>query len=359
MKNFFKNIFFSFIITAVFFLSIEIVARIGYSCVKRDGRYLFYGKTPLKLTIRRIANKISSSIGENSSRALSDGGIKIWLFGGSTTQCSYEEDEKSWPYKLAVRLKGALDTPVTVVNFGKDGATCKEYVEQLEPILADNKLPAPNLVIVYMGINDSIKLSRYAYVINRRPSPFQIANRKLMDLSVAYMLAKEVYYKVVEKNVDKAWAGYLSADEKELERHLNNFINLLKDMNPKIIIFFEIFKDSYLDKMPEGYKLPGLAGPFRNVRLVIENTARKRGVEFVDTGREIRERYKDFERYIPDGMHFADEGNDIFADYLTNYLVENGILKKQPLPSEKATWQFINLRLVENPPRKIRYYQGE
>jgi len=57
----------------------------------------------------------------------------------------------------------------------------------------------------------------------------------MMDISMAYMLVRAAYCKYVEKNVDKAWTGYLSADEKEIERHLDKLICLLSDMNPRLL----------------------------------------------------------------------------------------------------------------------------
>jgi hypothetical protein len=173
------------------------------------------------------------------------------------------------------------------------------------------------------------------------------------------MLAKMSYCRYFENDVDKAWDGYISADEKELERHLNRLIDLLEDMKPRIFIFYEVLRDSYLKKMPKSYGLPGLASPFDKVKEVIENTAKKRGITFVDTGSDVRSIYRNYERYIDDGMHYNDVGNDVFAEYLTGYLTQNGVIPKSPNLGHKARWQYINLRLVENPPRKIRIYQGQ
>jgi len=95
------------------------MARIGYSCVKHDIKYLYYGKTFFKLATRRIINKINSSSAKMGGIVSSGNETRIWLFGGSTTACSYEEDERSWPYKLAVYLKRTLDSSVEVVNSEK------------------------------------------------------------------------------------------------------------------------------------------------------------------------------------------------------------------------------------------------
>jgi lysophospholipase L1-like esterase len=82
----------------------------------------------------------------------------IVTIGGSTTQCMYVDDHKTWPYLLQKELEGNCPTGfgakcphVWVGNGGLDGQSARAHVLFMEEVIPKIK---PDMVIVLAGIND-------------------------------------------------------------------------------------------------------------------------------------------------------------------------------------------------------------
>ncbi len=77
--------------------------------------------------------------------------LTIITIGGSTTQCFYLDDHKTWPWLLQQYLKESGITRVWVGNGGIDGQTTRAHIRFMEEIIPVIK---PKVVIVMAGIND-------------------------------------------------------------------------------------------------------------------------------------------------------------------------------------------------------------
>ena len=77
--------------------------------------------------------------------------LSIIAVGGSTTECFYLGDEKSWPERLPVYLAGTVG-PVWVNNAGLDGHSTRGHSVLMQDYLIDI---GPKVVIFLVGINDA------------------------------------------------------------------------------------------------------------------------------------------------------------------------------------------------------------
>jgi lysophospholipase L1-like esterase len=75
----------------------------------------------------------------------------IVTIGGSTTQCFYLDDRKTWPWLMQEYLKAGGFSKVWVGNGGIDGQTTRAHLHFMEEIISVIK---PNVVVLLVGIND-------------------------------------------------------------------------------------------------------------------------------------------------------------------------------------------------------------
>ncbi len=74
----------------------------------------------------------------------------ILTVGGSTTQCFYLSDDKTWPARLQALLRGAYPD-VMVQNAGLDGHSTRGHLLMMRKVVPVVK---PDLVIFLLGLND-------------------------------------------------------------------------------------------------------------------------------------------------------------------------------------------------------------
>jgi lysophospholipase L1-like esterase len=115
-------------------------------------RYIFdnAGKFPTKLPKATVHTK--NSLGFRGATLPPNFGdyLTILTIGGSTTECFYLSDGKTWPDLLGAGL--ARDFPrVWLNNAGMDGATTHRHLILLEDYVAQLK---PKMVLFLVGIND-------------------------------------------------------------------------------------------------------------------------------------------------------------------------------------------------------------
>lgn len=88
----------------------------------------------------------------------------ILTIGGSTTQCCYISDGKTWPDLLEKAMKKDISN-VWLNNAGIDGASTKSHIKLLEQYLVELK---PKMVVFLIGLNDmnvaSFHLANNKYV---------------------------------------------------------------------------------------------------------------------------------------------------------------------------------------------------
>ncbi len=115
-------------------------------------------------TMPGIEGKISFTINQYGVR-----GPEIWpssrndrilCLGGSTTECLYVTNEKSWPWLLGTRLTSELERDILVANIGRSGHFTLHHTYQLKHYKHIDKF---GVVIIMCGINDVGTLLRDNY----------------------------------------------------------------------------------------------------------------------------------------------------------------------------------------------------
>lgn len=101
-------------------------------------------KGPAKFTINRLGVR-----GPNWAPKPDE--ISILMVGGSTTECLYVSDEKSWPWKSAELLTEKLQQPVYVGNAGRSGLAARHHAHLIRNYAAIDLF---DWVVVMCGIND-------------------------------------------------------------------------------------------------------------------------------------------------------------------------------------------------------------
>jgi lysophospholipase L1-like esterase len=107
-------------------------------------------------TMPGISGPIVYSVNEIGLRGpqttLADATWRILCVGGSTTECLYVTDEKSWPWLLQDRLAASLGENVFVGNAGKSGQFTRHHSYQIRNYPLANEF---DWVVVLCGINDA------------------------------------------------------------------------------------------------------------------------------------------------------------------------------------------------------------
>ncbi|MFC1462376.1 SGNH/GDSL hydrolase family protein [Verrucomicrobiota bacterium] len=146
-------------------LAVELVASLP-----GVGKHLNQPRQPLRSvavaanTMPGIAGEISFTINDDGIRAPDfwpgSPDDRILCIGGSTTECLYVTDTKSWPWLLGTMLTEAVGRPILVANAGLSGQFTLHHAYQLRHYrLADQF----GTVIVLCGINDAGTMHRENY----------------------------------------------------------------------------------------------------------------------------------------------------------------------------------------------------
>jgi len=102
---------------------------------------------------------IVNSKGIRADELTPDCRYKILALGGSSTECTFLDQQETWPWLLQERLARAINARVWVGNAGKSGNTTHHNILQMRYLLQD--ISGIDAVIVLAGINDlTIALSR-------------------------------------------------------------------------------------------------------------------------------------------------------------------------------------------------------
>lgn len=314
VKKTLKNILFSIIIVSLFFVALEIAWRLKIYYTSKDPTFLFYGKNYFELRLKSICNRIYNSIYCKKDDYIPE--KLIMTFGGSTTQCSHVKKEDSWPSRLGYYLN------INAINNGRRATNLEENLCKYRSYFYNNE-ELPDLAIFYLGINDAADtVMKPGERI--RPNFFAILNCRLMNTSLLYASLKEKYFQVVKKDINKAWELKSTSEKMSLERfqkNLNHVADLSNDFNVKLMICMVPISQKYFDQYPR------VTNTFNGITQIMERTAAKKNVYFLNVHKEIFIKHKDFDKYYLDGVHLNEEGNDLIAQYLADYIEKHNILK--------------------------------
>jgi lysophospholipase L1-like esterase len=251
-NNIFKNslaIFLGFIIA---FIIIEIVLRVwqpielrvkGNKIVLPVNRtYIVNNDKIAKLdkTILHSKNTLGFR-GDNPPLDFSHY-LTILTVGGSTTECGYLNDNKTWTYILGNKLK-LYFKDLWINNAGLDGCSTFGHIVLLEDYIANLK---PKIVIFLVGIND-VGLEDYRFFDNRILKNIKLSylhnvsikkilfeRSELVSLTVNLMMHfKALKMKIAHRNLDLTNLSHFEITENEIaklvKQHKNKYIESYKD----------------------------------------------------------------------------------------------------------------------------------
>jgi lysophospholipase L1-like esterase len=155
---------------------------------------------------------------------LEDAGLKILCVGGSTTECLYITDEKSWPWRLEDKLTESLGRPVFVGNAGRSGHFTLHHDYLLRHYAPVAKF---DWVVVLCGINDMGPLLRDNYEDRRRDVPHEtligwspIYYRNLAICRAISRLWEMRKSEKIESVVEDAGGAWIAEDRQKRRRAL-------------------------------------------------------------------------------------------------------------------------------------------
>jgi len=99
------------------------------------------------------------SLGYRGDEPPEGAAYRILAVGGSTTECAYLDQPKSWPELLEGMLGGPDRPAVWVANAGRSGFTSRRHVLQLRHLLPQG--PRFDAVVLLVGVNDLAKRLEY------------------------------------------------------------------------------------------------------------------------------------------------------------------------------------------------------
>ena len=175
-------------------------------------------------------------------------GDYLLCLGGSTTECLYLDDNKTWEAQIAWQAKQASDSSLRFIgNIGKSGCTSTENYIHLKYCVSQYK--KINTVVLMTGVNDLLKrlsrdtLYRNDYRITRLVEDslvhtiFELNEHKAWWRRLAlFHFVQSTYYRMYKLNQKDSTALYLD-DTAEVyftwrlkRQHASAYIDTLPDM---------------------------------------------------------------------------------------------------------------------------------
>ncbi len=305
-------------------------------------------------TMPGIDGKIVVSVNELGLRGpqvnLDDCQLRILCVGGSTTECAYVTDERSWPWYVQDKLTKELGIKVFVGNAGRSGHMALHHEYLLRHYSPVEKF---DWVVVLCGINDAGSFWRDNY--HQRQDHVAHETFKTMKKKAYYrqwvlmrMLRKNVvetvvqdrageWYKTVRKNrqealkrktFDKLPPGMHPA----LHRYavdLRRVILACRAQNLKLVMITQptIYRDDLSPELqellwqysPEGAYTPGaLAKMMERFNQTMLEVCREENVDCIDLASRLA---KDTTVFYDDA-HFNQQGCQQVGDIVGEYFRE-------------------------------------
>ncbi len=110
-----------------------------------------------------------------------EGHLKIITVGGSTTECLYLSDDKTWSHDLCQKLKEKFRY-IWLNNAGLDGHSTYGHIKLLEEYLVDLK-PKPDVLLFLVGVNDMGRLTK--------TTPDEMLSNKVEGVDYQYYILKD------------------------------------------------------------------------------------------------------------------------------------------------------------------------
>lgn len=278
--------------------------------------------------------------------------LSIIAVGGSTTECFFLSDEKTWPYLLGQKLKKTY-TKIWINNAGLDGHSTFGHIILLRDYLVKIK---PKIILFLIGVNDiamdSLGRNDKIYLRNRYISwkDWLKKNSEVISLFVNIARSLDAHRKgLCHSNLELAECIILEISKetinKEVEKYRSHYIESYKKRLLQLIIICmeSNIKPVFITQpIVCGNKLDPLTGvnletvkysDSMNGKLYWEvlelyNNATKEVAKdantfFIDLANELDKN----SLYFYDWYHLTNEGSEKVADILCralkNYLDNN------------------------------------
>ncbi len=298
---------------------------------------------------------------------------RILTIGGSTTECLFLDQEKSWPYALQNKLNSLNKFKVWVGNVGKSGLSTREHFMHMKYLLP--QYSGIDAVIILVGCNDLNRrliedkdydpyfLDHYEYWKQRlirgafSETPYFQGKYRFhsgyYDELATVSLIKQVIdmYSKREMIQDEAGGIFvnlrnlrkgasvivddlpdLSSGLEEYKRNINAIIDIAQHRSIRIIFMTQpsLWKKD-LTEQEKNLLWYGWIGSFNSKRYysvsalmkgmqayndALLQVCRDRGVECIDLARILPQNSTMFY----DDVHFTDKASLMTADILCNYL---------------------------------------
>jgi lysophospholipase L1-like esterase len=271
--------------------------------------------------------------------------LTIITIGGSTTECFYLSDGRTWPDLLGHNLSREFDR-VWVNNAGLDGATTYRHLILLQDYVVKLR---PKVALFLVGIND-VGAGNLAAAEKNRGDSVRSRWRALLYRSEVYALGQNLYrYAIAQSRglhhteVDLRKAGTLAslpdgAGDRMLRDYARDSLPFFADRLAKLI---QVCRESGIE--PVVITQPTLYGPgidpvtgvdlaaiklgdnlngglmFRAVNLYNDATrqvAAKHGVLLIDLARELPRN----SAYYYDYLHYTESGAQEVAGIISSQL---------------------------------------
>jgi len=277
--------------------------------------------------------------------------LTIITIGGSTTECYYLSEGKTWPDILGKKLSEKFNR-IWVNNAGLDGHSTYGHLILLRDVVSEIK---PKLVLFLIGINDlglsdcgtkfDIKMQRPNGIISLLAEylkVFALADNMLMWCRAQKLkLAHNMDHNINSIGKEGQYEENQDTYERELKKYKNNFlpryeenVKLLaencraKGIEPVLITQAALYgrgKDQSTGTDLEKINVGNTSGKLKWATLdsyndVLRKVAKEKNIPLVDLGKEMP---KD-SRYFYDFYHFSNAGaekaGEIVAEKLEPFL---------------------------------------
>ena len=289
-----------------------------------------------------------------------DNEFRIFLVGGSTTECLFIDDSKSIGKQLQKKFIDEKDINVKVYNAGKSGDISTDHLAMLAHRI--NHLE-PDLLILFSGIND---FRRSIFDYNYIKLPQKLSNSEILKAffsTYSQIVRRIILIKnntslnegVVNISVDSNY-GELINKAKSLpltttipkvstvfyQNNLKAIAGICKSNNyPLILVTQASTWNSKISNVIKNYHWLTMSPENKQ----FEEFVLDHGLErFNDVQRELANQNQihlidlaniipKSEKYFYDDCHFNNSGVNFYSNLITNYIIENQLMvvdKKSP-----------------------------
>ncbi len=348
-----------------FILSLVIKPQNKYCLWLPSQRAIFKPYPGIMPGVGRQAVFATNSEGVRGDELTNKHSFKILAVGGSTTECLYIDQQKSWPHILQEKLSSAYKQDVWVGNIGRSGLSTTGNLIELKYLLPQYQ--RIDLIIALVGFNDLQSSLLNTFIPNSYKSDeekiemvFVVRppkkNAKFYENSALWNIIKKSisYYfirnkDIVEDSVGSWYIGARNARKRAseivnslpdlsinlsiFENNINEIIDLAQKRSIRIIFLTQpclwnenltvTEKDllwfGFTADKKKYYSIPALASGLNKFNTRLIEICKRRNIECIDLESFIAQDTTVFY----DDVHFNESGCSKVADVIASYFINN------------------------------------